>query len=96
MSWTVTNGKTGYLTQLQYSYASHASETLHIFHIKVDGTTVWRMRQKQGDNDKSIIFPLPHKLVGDGVKVIRVRAETKHHQLNNLRLHPHRMGGIGR
>ena len=72
-SWTVTNGKTGYIAMVHFSIDSHASETRHEFYLYVDTTLVFRMRVGQGHREVNWILPVPHKLAGDGTKTITAR-----------------------
>ena len=73
--WTVTNGKTGYLSKAFVSIKSHASETTHILKLVVDTTEVTNMEFGQGDRLIDLIFPLPHKLAGDGSKTITIKVQ---------------------
>ena len=61
-SWTVTNGKTGYLSYVTIAWQSHASETLHDIRVYNDTTAVHRFRFGQGDRQYTLTIPIPHKL----------------------------------
>ena len=73
-SWTVTNGKTGYLSAAFVTYESHASETRHTIKFFNDTTTIHRIYIGRGDQIIYVPFPVPHKLVGDGSKTFKLDA----------------------
>ena len=68
ITWTVTNGKTGYLASVSFSVKSHASETEHDLRTNSDGAIVMQKVVGQGNTSVTVKFPVPLKIVGDGSK----------------------------
>ena len=73
VSWTVTAGKRGYVAHISASILSHASETLHILKILVNGVAVAQKRWAQGDRDVEFHIPIPHSVGGS--QIIKLTAE---------------------
>ena len=74
-SWTVTNGKDGYLTKIFVSVQSHASETLHLITAQSENANRAVLRRGQGDDHAEWTFDPPMKIVGNGSKTFRVLAQ---------------------
>ena len=78
LTWTVTSGKTGYLSACTITVNSHASETRHLFRLKSNGTIIEQFTVGQGSRVQQIIFPVPHKLAAGLAFTI-----TEEQQTNN-------------
>ena len=78
LTWTVTSGKTGYLSACTITVNSHASETRHLFRLKSNCTIIEQFTVGQGSRVQQIIFPVPHKLAAGLAFTI-----TEEQQTNN-------------
>lgn len=72
-TWTVTSGKTGYLTAVIFGIVSHASETKHTIIVYNESAQIAYIEMGQGHRVQQIEFKVPSKLVGDGVKTLTVK-----------------------
>ena len=80
-TWTVTNGKTGYLVAVEYSWESISTETRIEVAIKNDGTSLHTQPHAPSKDTamenyaRTIYLPVPAKIVGDGSKAFTLQAQ---------------------
>ena len=73
-AWTITSATTGYLAAANVSMALGTAETA-IVRFHNDTTVFQRIVHGTGQHDINIIYPVPHRLAGNGTVSFRITVE---------------------